>query len=281
MDLPSNYGYAGETKTFIAYDSAKFHVSVSDPDYKRQLREREQRGQIPRRYIRDSNYTICRVRLADSPSTELVLVSWLTDECASATKNQTAFRRMTSFVTSLARDEHVPVVVGGTFRLGGEYARTVAPKSLAVADRGPAETKAHRESSMFVCSDSLQVRPSVSAVSCPAKLCVEDDVYVKTCDVFYWDPLFANVSVYVPVPETASDDESDAIPCNETEPNGTPTMTNGVDNMDGGRDDNKETNGSVQNGYFSSTTKQTNAAFTPEELYDESLVQNAPTCYLS
>jgi len=281
MDLPSNYGYAGETKTFIAYDSAKFQVSLTDPDYKRQLREQEQRGQIPRRYIRDSNYTICRVQLVDSPSTELVLVSWLTDECGSVAKNQTAFRRMTSFVTSLARDEHVPVVVGGTFRLGAEYARTVAPKSFGVCDRGPAEMKAHREASMFVCSDSLQVRPSVSAASCPAKLCVEDDVYVKTCDVFYWDPLFANVSVYVPMPDTTGGDESDATPCSETEHNGTPTMANGVDNMDGGRDDDtKATNGTVQNGYFNAT-KQTNAAFTPEELYDESLVQNAPTCYLS
>ena len=276
MDLPDNYGYAGDTKTFIAYDSTKFSVSTTDQVYKRQLREKELRGQIPRRYFRDTNYTICRLHLVESPSTELVLVSWLTDESGNAMKNHTTFKQMTSFITSLARDEQVPVVVGGTFRLAAEYARSVAPKSFGVHGRA-VEAKASRESSLFVCSDQLRFNAAVA--SCPSKLCVEEDISVKTCDVFYWDPLFASVVVHVPLPP----DEPASEPCNWADRNGPLTVANGVDNVDGGRgDDQKEQNGNVkENGYFDTTKRQTTGTFTPDELYDESLVQKAPTCYIS
>ena len=270
MDLPENYGCAGETNTFIAYDSTKFAVNTTDKDYKRLLREKEVRGQIPRRYIRDTNYTVCRVHLVESPCTQLVLLSWLTDDTGNPMKEQTTFKRVISFAASLARDERVPVVVGGSFRLTAEYARRVAPKSFDVYGRD-VDSKANKELSLFVCSDSLQLH-AAPEVTCPSKLCVEDDIWVRTHDVFYWHPLFASVDVYVPL-----------APVSNGHQNG--MTANGIDYSDGGRGDKgKERNGHAnKNGHVGARnhTPQTNAALSPDELYDESLVENASTCYMS
>ena len=183
-------------------------------------------------------------------------------------KNQTTFKRAMSFAASLSRDERVPVVVGGSFRLTAEYARSVAPKSFAVYGRD-VDSRASKELSMFVCSDLLQL-DAAPGVTCPSKLCGEDDIWVRTHDVFYWHPLFASVNVHIPVSASRKDGHRNG------------TMTNGVDHPDGEHEE-KERNGNLKNGYVGTRnhTPQTNAGFSPDELYDESLVENASTCYMS
>ncbi len=199
--LPNNFEQVGLNKAFLYYNRKLFRA-CDERQYRHFLRDLHLRGQMPQHYLPQGNYVICKLRYRHKPWTELLAISWLTDERQAKVKNTGQLKKVVNYACRLAEVEEMPVVIGGTFRLSQKEVEAEMDGQLCAYTYKPCTPRRKsRMCNVFVCSTPLKMK-EVKPLAC-AKMdvqCQNTAKWINPEDVFYWDPVLADLLMPIETP---------------------------------------------------------------------------------
>lgn len=194
--LNKYFEYIGNTRAFLVYNKKQFKV-CDEKQYRHHLRDLELQGRMPRHYLPETNFVVCKVktRSHNKPRAEFIAVSWLTDECMGKLRASSQLKKVLAFIENISMLEQLPVIVGGTFRLTLEDAKELMTPGFRCCGYLPANKRREvRTSSFYICSRSLKLH-EVKPIVCSKIDLAENDKserWLNPEDAFYWDPVIAN-----------------------------------------------------------------------------------------
>lgn len=292
-DLPYGYEYMGGTKAFMLYNTSTI-LAGDEKNYKFYLRDLELQDRLPRYYLPETNYSICKMKTKNNPL-EFIAMSWLTDECMGKHKSISQFKKVCAFIDNLEQVEELPIVLSGTFRVDYQTAKEIVPPDFRVCSYFPSNKRRNmRHSNFFICSRSLTFA-DLKPVVC-GKMDIANgngkrngSKLINPEDVFYWDPCIALLKkkpdliqqtinildLYVKKQEEAENktNSTSKEPLEVLAASNEGTMLALCEQVTG---DNESEQMKVEKERKSNLRKV--ASF--EELYDEEVVHNTGVCYM-
>lgn len=276
--LPDGYDYIGGSKAFLVYNTNEI-LAGDEKHYKWYLRDLELQDRLPKNYLPETNYIICKMKL-ESVGFEFIAMSWVTDECVGKHKSLSLFKKLCLFIENLSEIEDIPILLSGSFRINAEDAKKYIPTNFRCCSYVPMNRRrSMRQSNFYICTRSLtftDLKPMVCG-----RLDIElsntrngkNAKLINPEDVFYWDPVVASLhsrqNLFF---------HDAAVKLDEyiKQQNGTVVQ----DKDDGNDKHADEPDSAVTDTDLDSSRQKLQKATSFVELYDEEVMQNTGVCYM-
>lgn len=191
--LSDQYCFVGGQKAFLVYNVNAFRC-CDERQFRLKIRDLQVLGKLPYHYLKDQNFTVCKLQSKIQPGLEFLALSWHTDECMGDVRSANILKKLSHLAYNLSLIEEMPIIIGGTFRMTGMGVQENLDSEFHCFDYEFANARrAIRASDCFVTSRQVSltdVSPLLlGRMEVSPQLGFRKHFWVSPEDIFYFDPV--------------------------------------------------------------------------------------------
>lgn len=201
MQVPDACEFVGNQRALMIYNK-KYLQANDESQYRHFLRDLEMRGRLPRYYLPEANYALCKMKSKVIHDVSFLAMSWMTDDTKDTLLCLNLLRKVLSFAANLCAIEEMPIVIGGSFRLTLHQVKQVVYNEFeGFRCYGYKSKKSRRHSRMadiFISCPPLKLDDVKPIVCHKIEGKQKNQAYGKWFnpeEAFFYDPVFAKMNL--------------------------------------------------------------------------------------